>query len=493
MNVKVEKTDKNVVTLEIEVEKEKFEEGMEKSYRKNVKSIVIPGFRKGKAPRRFVEKYYGEAVFYEDAINFVCPDAYDEAIQENNIYPVAQPEIDIVQIGGGENFIFKAIVTVKPEFELAAYKGVKVDKIEHIPTDADVDAEISRMQEQNASIVTVEDRPVETGDIAVIDYEGFVDGVPFEGGAAKGHELTIGSGQFIPGFEDQLIGKKSGEDCDVNVTFPAEYHAEELKGKAAVFKVTVHAIKKKELPALDDEFAKDVSEFDTFDALKADIKDKMTKAGETRALRETEDKILDTIAAATEIDIPRPMIETQIDKMMDDFNYRLSSQGITLEQYAGYMGSTVEAMRGQFEENATKSVKANLILEKIAETEKIEATEDEIDAELQKMADTYKMEIEKIKKIMGGNTDSIAADLRVNKTLSFLVENAEIKKARKKPAPKTADAEVAAEPVSDATEKKASAKKAPAKKTTASKTTEKATDAKKTTTKKATNTAKKES
>ncbi|MBE7064183.1 MAG: trigger factor [Ruminococcaceae bacterium] len=461
MNVKVEKTEKNIVTLEIEVAKEIFEEGMEKAYRKNVKSIALPGFRKGKAPRKFIEKYYGEAVFYEDAINFVCPDAYDKAIEENGIAPVAQPEIDIVQIGNGENFIFKATVTVKPEFEIGEYKGIKVDKIEYIPTDDDIQAELSRMQEQNARIITVEDRSVENGDIVTIDYEGFVDGTAFDGGADKNHDLTIGSGQFIPGFEEQLIGKASGEECEINVTFPAEYHAEELKGKDATFKVTIHSIKKKELPALDDEFAKDISEFDTFDALRADVIDQLTKSGETRALRETEEKIMEAIANATEIDIPRPMIETQIDRMMDDFRYRLSSSGLTLEQYAEYTGMPLTEMRKQYEENAQRAVKGSLILEKIAEIEKIEASEEEIESELQKMADSYKMELDKIKKIMGENTEGIASDIKTNKTLDFLVKNAEIKKARKKAAPKTTDAETAEEA-------------APAKKTTTKKTTTKA-------------------
>lgn len=466
MNVKVEKTDKNIVTLEIEVDKETFEAGMEKAYRKNVKSIAIPGFRKGKAPRKFIEKYYGEAVFFEDAINFVCPDAYDKAVEENNISPVAQPEIDIVQIGNGENFIFKAIVAVKPEFTLAEYKGVKVDKIEYIPKAEDVDAELSRMQEQNSRIVTVEGRAIEDGDIATIDYEGFMDGVAFPGGADKNHDLAIGSGQFIPGFEDQLIGKECGFDGEIQVTFPEEYHAEELKGKPATFKVKVHSIKKKELPALDDEFAKDVSEFDTLDALKADITDKLTKAGETRALRETEDKILEAIANATEIDIPRPMIETQIDRMLDDFRYRLSSQGLTLEQYAEYTGMPIAEMRKQYEENAQRAVKGSLILEKIAEAEGIVATEAEIEEELQKMADAYKMEVDKIKKIMGENISGLSADIATNKTLAFLVENAEIKKARKKAAPKATDAEAAEEP---APEKKPAAKKTTtAKKTTAS-------------------------
>ena len=463
MNVKVEKTDKNIVTLEIEVDREKFEEGLEKAYRKNVKSIALPGFRKGHAPRKFIEKYYGEAVFYEDAINFICPDAYDKAIEDNQISPVAQPEIDIVQIGEGQNFIFKAVVTVKPEFELSEYKGIKVDKIEYIPSHEDVDAELTRMQEQNARLVTVEDRAVENSDIVTIDYEGFVDGVAFAGGADKNHDLTIGSGQFIPGFEEQLIGKEKGAECEINVTFPEEYHAEDLKGKVAMFKVTIHAIKKKELPALDDEFAKDVSEFDTLDALKADINDKLTKAGEARALRETEDKIMEAISNATEIDIPRPMIETQIDRMLDDLRYRLSSQGLTLEQYVQYTGMKMEDVRAQYEENAARAVKGNLILEKVAVLENIKATEEEVNEELQKMADAYKMELDKIKKIMGENLDGITADLTTNKTLAFLVENAEIKKPRKKAAPKTADAETAEEP--------APAKKSAAKKTTATKST----------------------
>ncbi len=478
MNAKVEKTGKNMVTLEIEVDKEVFEEGLEKAYRKNVKHIALPGFRKGKAPRKFIEKYYGDGVFFEDAINFVVPDAYDKAITENNIFPVAQPEIDIVKIGGGENFVFKAVVTVKPEFEVAAYKGVKVDKIEYIPKKEDVDAELSRMQEQNSRIVAIEGRNVENGDIVTIDYEGFMDGVAFPGGADKNHDLTIGSGQFIPGFEEQLIGKEAGAETEIQVTFPEEYHAEELKGKPATFKVTIHAIKKKELPVLDDEFAKDISEFDTLDALKEDINAKLTKAGEDRALRETEDKILEQIANDTEIDIPRPMIETQIDKILDDFRYRLSSQGLSLEQYVEYTGMKLSDMRAQYEETATRAVKANLILEKIAALEEIKVTDEEVEAELQKMADAYKMELDKIKQLMGGNMEGLIADLTTNKTLEFLVANASIKKAAaKKAAAKTTDAEVA--------EEKAPAKKPAAKKTTATSksTTTKTTAAKSTTAK----------
>lgn len=479
MNVKVEKTDKNIITLEIEVEKELFEAGMEKSYRKNVKSIALPGFRKGHAPRKFIEKYYGEAVFYEDAINFVCPDAYDKAIEENKISPVAQPEIEIVQIGNDAPFIFKAVVTVKPEFELGEYKGIKVDKIEYIPSDDDINNELLRMQEQNARIVTVEDRNVENGDIVTIDYEGFVDGVAFAGGSDKNHDLTIGSGQFIPGFEEQLIGKASGSESEINVTFPEEYHAEELKGKPAVFKVTIHDIKKKELPALDDEFAKDVSEFDTFDALKADIKDQLTKSGEVRAKRETEDKIMEIISENTEIDIPRPMIDTQIDKMIDDFRYRLSTQGLSLEQYVAYTGMKMEDMRAQYEENALRAVKGSLILEKISEREEIKASDAEIEEELQKMAEAYKMDVDKIKKIMGNNLDGLTADITTNKTLSFLVDNAEIKKARKKAAPKAEKTEEGAEeaPKKTTTKKTTTAKASATKATSTKKTTKKETTA----------------
>ncbi len=480
MSVKVEKTDKNMVTLEIEVAKETFEEGMEKAYRKNVKHIALPGFRKGKAPRKFIEKYYGEAVFFEDAINFVCPAAYDKAVEENNISPVAQPEIEIVQIGNNENLIFKATVAVKPEFELGEYKGVRVDKIEYIAKAEDADAEIARMQEQNARIVAVEGRAVENGDIVTIDYEGFVDGVAFAGGADKNHDLTIGSGQFIPGFEDQLIGKECGAETEIAVTFPEEYHAEELKGKAATFKVTIHSIKKKELPALDDEFAKDVSEFNTLSELKADILEKLNQAGEKRAMAEMEDKALEAIANATEIDIPRAMIDTQIDKMLDEFRYRLSSQGLTLEQYAEYTGMKISDMRAQYEENAARAVKGTLILEKIAEKENIQVTEAEIEEELQKMADAYKMEVSKIKQIMGDNLDGLNADLKTNKTLAFLVENANIKKATKKAAPKKADAE--------AGEEAAPAKKPAAKKTTTKSTATKSTAAKSATTKSATKT-----
>lgn len=432
MNSKITNTEKNTVTLEITVDKKTFAEAMERSYKKNVKKIAIPGFRKGKAPRKFIEKYYGEGIFYEDAINFACPEAYDKAIEENSLDPVDRPEIDIVSIKEGEDFVFSAKVVCKPEFELPEYKGVKLDKIENKVLKADVTAEIDRMRNQNARIVAVENRAVKKGDITDIDYEGFVDGEAFEGGKGENHSLEIGSGQFIPGFEDQLIGKKAGEEFEINVTFPEEYHAEELKGKPAVFKVKINSIKKKELPAKDDEFAKDVSEFDTFAELEADVKAKLEEAAKVKTQREKEDKILEIIADQTEIDIPDVMIHDQIDRMIQEFSYNLSQQGLTLEQYSKFTGITMDSLHEQFHDSAEKRVKGSLILEKIAKAENIEASEEDIEKELQKMADTYGMELDKIKKIMAGSLENMKSEIVTNKTLEFLVEKSITKKATKK-------------------------------------------------------------
>ena len=426
------------------IDKEKFAEAMEKSYKKNVKSIQIPGFRKGKAPRRFIEKIYGEAIFYEDAINFVCPDAYEAAVKELELDPVDQPEIDIVSIGEGD-LVLSAKVAVKPEFELPEYKGVKLDKIEYKVLEKDVDAEIKRMLEQNARIVPVENRAAKKGDITVIDFEGFVDGVAFDGGKGENHSLELGSGQFIPGFEDQLIGKKTGEEVEVNVTFPEEYHAEDLKGKEAMFKVKINSIKKKELPAKDDEFAKDVSEFDTFEELRADVKSKLQEDAKIRAQREKEDKIMEILAEKTEMDIPECMIQQQTQKMIQEFGYKIAQQGLSLEQYTQFTGTTVEGLQDQFKENAEKAVKGNLILEKIAKTEKIEATEEDVEQQFKKMADMYGMEVDKIKDIMKNSVDSIKEEIVINKTLELLVENSAVKRATKKKA--------AEEPAAEAEEK----------------------------------------
>ena len=422
----VEKVDKNVVSFEFSVSAEEFETGIEKAYRKNVGKINVQGFRKGKAPRKIIEKYYGAEIFYEDAINIVLPDAYDKAVEENNIFPVDQPEIDIKGEISKENGItFTAKVTVKPEFELGTYKGVKADKVSHRTLKKDIDAEIEKMRERNSRMVTVEDRAVQKDDIANIDYEGFVDGVAFEGGKGEGYDLTIGSGQFIPGFEDQLIGKSTGEDVEVNVTFPEEYHAEDLKGKAAVFKVKINAIKYKELPELDDEFAKDVSEFDTLEDLKKDVKEKLSAAGKEKAKHETEENVVKAVCDNTEIDIPEAMINSQIEKMIRDFDMQLRYQGLNLEQYMKYTGFTVDTFKEQYKEEATKNVKTSLILEKVCEVEDIKATDADVEKEYNTLAEQNGMKVEDIKKYI--NEVDVKERIKAQKTIQFLVDNADFK------------------------------------------------------------------
>ncbi len=422
----VEKVDKNVVSFEFSVSAEEFETGIEKAYRKNVGKINVQGFRKGKAPRKIIEKYYGAEIFYEDAINIVLPDAYDKAVEENNIFPVDQPEIDIKGEISKENGItFTAKVTVKPEFELGTYKGVKADKVSHRTLKKDIDAEIEKMRERNSRMVTVEDRAVQKDDIANIDYEGFVDGVAFEGGKGEGYDLTIGSGQFIPGFEDQLIGKSTGEDVEVNVTFPEEYHAEDLKGKAAVFKVKINAIKYKELPELDDEFAKDVSEFDTLEDLKKDVKEKLSAAGKEKAKHETEENVVKAVCDNTEIDIPEAMINSQIEKMIRDFDMQLRYQGLNLEQYMKYTGFTVDTFKEQYKEEATKNVKTSLILEKVCEVEDIKATDADVEKEYNTLAEQNGMKVEDIKKYI--NEADVKERIKAQKTIQFLVDNADFK------------------------------------------------------------------
>ncbi len=422
----VEKVDKNVVSFEFSVSAEEFETGIEKAYKKNVGKINVQGFRKGKAPRKIIEKYYGAEIFYEDAINIVLPDAYDKAVEENNIFPVDQPEIDIKGEISKENGItFTAKVTVKPEFELGTYKGVKADKVSHRTLKKDIDAEIEKMRERNSRMVTVEDRAVQKDDIANIDYEGFVDGVAFEGGKGEGYDLTIGSGQFIPGFEDQLIGKNTGDDVEVNVTFPEEYHAEDLKGKAAVFKVKINSIKFKELPELDDEFAKDVSEFDTLEDLKKDVKEKLSAAGKEKAKHETEENVVKAVCDNTEIDIPEAMINSQIEKMIRDFDMQLRYQGLNLEQYMKYTGFTVDTFKEQYKEDATKNVKTSLILEKVCEVEKIEATDADVEKEYNTLAEQNGMKVEDIKKYI--NEADVKERIKAQKTIQFLVDNADFK------------------------------------------------------------------
>lgn len=422
----VEKVDKNVVSFEFTVSADEFEKGVEKAYRKNVGKINIQGFRKGKAPRKIIERYYGAEIFYEDAVNIVLPDAYDNAVKENNIFPVDQPEIDIKgDIEKGKDITFTAKVTVKPEFELGEYKGVKAQKVTSRVLKKDIEAELEKKREMNSRMVPVEDRPVEKDDVANIDFEGFCDGVPFDGGKGEGFDLTIGSGQFIPGFEEQLIGKNIGDEVDVNVTFPEEYHAEELKGKPALFKVKINSIKVKELPELDDEFAKDVSEFDTLEDLKKDIKENLSKAGKENAAHKTEENVINAVCDATEIDIPDAMINSQIDKMLRDFDMNMRYQGLNLEQYLKYTGMTVDKMREQFKDDAAKNVKTSLVLEKICEAEGIDASEDEINKEYESMAESNGMKIEDIKKYV--SEDDVKETIKARNTIKFLVDNANFK------------------------------------------------------------------
>ena len=422
---------------------------------------------------------YGPAVFYEDAVNFIIPDAYDEAVKEADIHPVSQPEIDIVTIGEADKpFVFTAEVFTKPEVKLGTYKGVEIEKVENKVTDADVDAEVASMREKNSRMVTVEDRSAENGDITTIDFEGFCDGVAFEGGKGTDYELTLGSGTFIPGFEEQIVGKKIGEEFDVNVKFPEEYHSEELKGKDAVFKVTLKGIKVKELPTLDDEFAKDVSEFDTLDALKEDIKAKLTKEAENKTKAEIENRALEAAVEGAEIDIPECMVDNQVEKMLEDYAYRLKSQGIDMKMYLQYTQMTEDQLKEQMKPSAKQQVLGSLVLEKIAELEKLEATDEDIEKEFDKIAETYKMEKDKIRELMGANIDAMKQDIVTNKALDVLAENA---KQTKKKAEKKADKEDGEKPAA----KKTAAKKPAAKKTTAKKETATEEAPKKRTTKKA--------
>lgn len=422
----VEKVDKNVVSFEFTVSSEDFEKAIEKAYRKNVGKINIQGFRRGKAPRKIIERYYGSEIFYEDAINIVLPDAYDKAVEENKIFPVDQPEIDIKgEIEKDKDIVFTAKVTVKPEFELGEYKGIKAKKVTSRVLKKDIDAELDKKREMNARMVPVEDRAVEKDDIVNIDFEGFTDGKAFDGGKGEGYDLTIGSGQFIPGFEDQLIGKNIGEEVEVNVTFPEEYHAEDLKGKDAMFKVKINSVKVKELPELDDEFAKDVSEFDTLEELTKDVKEKLSKTGKEKAARQTEDNVIDAVCEATEIDIPEAMINAQIDKMIRDFDMNMRYQGLNLEQYLKFTGMTVDKMREQFKDDAAKNVKTSLVLEKICEAEGIAVSDDEVNSEYNKMAEENGMKVEDVKKYV--SEEDIKEKIKIENTIKFLVDNADFK------------------------------------------------------------------
>ena len=397
MNCKVEKTEKaNEVKLEITIEAEKFDNAMKKVYFQNAKYFNIPGFRKGKAPMNIVEKYYGAQIFYEDAFNEVATEAYDEALEANKIDAVSRPVVDIKQMEKGKDVIFTAVVQTKPEVELGKYKGIEIPKVEYKVEEKDIEHELGHMQEHNSRLITVDDRALENGDIATIDFEGFVDGVAFDGGKAEGHELEIGSGSFIPGFEDQLVGMKIDEEREIKVTFPKEYFSKDLAGKEAMFKVKLHEIKRKELPELDDEFAKDVSEFDTLAELKASIKEKIEKNNEQRQKYETEDLAIKAVCEDVKVDIPSGMVEFEVENMMKDFEQRLSYQGLNLDQYLKMIGKTEEEMKKEYEPQAIEAIKSRLVLEAIIKAEKIEASEDEIKAKMEEMAKNYGKKVEEI-------------------------------------------------------------------------------------------------
>ncbi len=434
MNCKVEKTEKaNEVKLEITIEAEKFDNAMKKVYFQNAKYFNIPGFRKGKAPMNIVEKYYGAQIFYEDAFNEVATEAYDEALEANKIDAVSRPVVDIKQMEKGKDVIFTAVVQTKPEVELGKYKGIEIPKVEYKVEEKDIEHELGHMQEHNSRLITVDDRALENGDIATIDFEGFVDGVAFDGGKAEGHELEIGSGSFIPGFEDQLVGMKIDEEREIKVTFPKEYFSKDLAGKEAMFKVKLHEIKRKELPELDDEFAKDVSEFDTLAELKASIKEKIEKNNEQRQKYETEDLAIKAVCEDVKVDIPSGMVEFEVENMMKDFEQRLSYQGLNLDQYLKMIGKTEEEMKKEYEPQAIEAIKSRLVLEAIIKAEKIEASEDEIKAKMEEMAKNYGKKVEEIsenenlKKYLKEGIES-------EKALEFIVSNAKFtaKKAEKK-------------------------------------------------------------
>jgi trigger factor len=424
MNIKAEKIEANVVKLEVTIPAEDFLAAMQKSYHKNLSKFNVPGFRKGKVPMAIVEKMYGPEVLFEDAAYIIYDDTYPKAIDEQNINPVDYPKLDIVQIEKGKDFIYTAEVTVKPEVKLGEYKGLEVEKVEYPVTDEAVDQQINAMRERNARIIE-KTGAVESGDIAVIDFEGFTDGVAFEGGKGTDYELTIGSNTFIPGFEDQLIGKTAGEDAEVNVTFPEDYQSEELKGKPAMFKVTVKAVKAKELPELDDEFAKDVSEFDTLEELKQDERKKLETANTEKAKKEYEDKVVEKAIEACEIDIPQAMIDREADYMLRDIDSRLQYQGLNVEKYAQILGTTVDDMKKQFNEPAAKNVRRSLVLEAIAKAEGVDATDDEIAVKAEEIAKQYKPEdAEKIKnQIITSQKDIIRDELVNNKVIELLVSS----------------------------------------------------------------------
>ena len=418
------KVDNNKYELEVKIDADKFEEAIEKTYKKNVKKINVQGFRQGKAPRKMVEKMYGEGVFFEDAVNDLYPEAVDSAVKETDLVLVARPEVEITDVSKENGITMKVTCITKPEVKISGYKGIKAEKTVKDVTDEDVNAKLDELREQNGRLVTVEGRAAELDDNAIIDFEGFVDGVPFEGGKGDNFDLGLGSGQFIPGFEDQILGHNVGDEFDVNVTFPEDYQSEELKGKDSVFKVKLHELKVKELPEADDEFAKDISEVDTIADLKADIKKDLETAAAKLADDEVENQMIDALIEKLEADIPAEMIQSRVDESVREYEYRLQSQGLDLQTYLQYSGMTLEDFRKGFEEQSDKQVKVRLALEEIVKLEKIEPSDEDMTNEYAKLAEMYKMEVEKIKELIPEK--DLKLDVCVNKAIDFLKENATI-------------------------------------------------------------------
>lgn len=424
MSAKWEKKEGNEGVLTFDVSAEEFNNALDKAFKKVVKQVQIPGFRKGKIPRNIFEKRFGVESLYQDAVDLVLPDAYTKAVEETGIEPVDQPSVDIEQIEKGKDLVFTAEVTVKPEVTLGDYKGLEVEEVDTEVTDEDVDKEIEHIREHHAELIVKEEGNVEQGDTVVIDFEGFIDGKAFDGGKAENHTLEIGSGQFIPGFEDELVGKEQGADTEINVTFPEDYHAEELAGKDATFKVKIHEIKTKELPELDDEFVKDVDEeVETLDELKAKKKEELAAQKKQDAENQKRETLIEKASDNTEVNIPSAMVETELDRMEKEFEQRLQMQGMTLDMYYQFSGQDKDALREQMKEDAEKRVKTNLVLEAIFNAEDLEVTDEDAEKELEKMASMYGTDVDQIKQMLGGNTDMLKEDLKFSKAIDFLVEH----------------------------------------------------------------------
>ena len=443
MSVQVENLEKNMAKLTIEVSEDKLEEALQKAYLKQKNKISLPGFRKGKVPRNMIEKMYGPEIFFEDAANMLIQENYGAAVDESGADIVSRPSIDVTQIEKGKPFIFTAEVAVRPEVKLGKYMGVTVTKIDTTVTDEEVDEAVEKERDNNARTITVEDRAIENGDTAVIDFEGFVDGVPFEGGKGENHSLEIGSHSFIDTFEDQLIGKNTGDEVEVNVTFPEEYHAADLAGKPAMFKVKIHEIKAKELPELDDEFAQDVSEFDTLAEYKENLKKNIAERKEAEARRTKEDEAIRKIVEKSSMEIPDAMIDTQVESMIEEFAQRIAQQGLSFEQYMQFSGMTMDKMKDQVRPEAVSRIKSSLVLEQIAKDENIEVSDADVDAEIDKMASMYGMEADKIKEYMGdAEKESMKKDLAIQKAVDLIMDNIkERAKAKSKKEKDEAEAE----------------------------------------------------